>query len=388
MDDPLRWIGPALRELEAAGLRRRLRHRATPAGPHADGMVNLSSNDYLGLAGDPRVVEAAQDAAATWGAGSGASRLITGGTALHRELERAIAWWKRTEDAVVFSSGYLANAGTIPALVGRGDAVFSDALNHASIIDGCRLSRAQVYVYPHRDVVALDRLLGATDARRRLVVTDGVFSMDGDVADLTNLCDVAEAHEAMIMVDDAHGCGVLGPNGRGTAAVQACAGRVNVQLGTLSKAFGAAGGYVAGTASLCDWLRNRARGFVFDTALAPAATGAALQALEIAAAEPWRRVRALRLARRLAAGLGAAEPAACVVPLVLGECETVMRASAALAEHGLLVVPIRPPTVPPGTARLRFSVSAAHTEAEIDRAARSVLDLGGLASASSTQTAR
>ncbi len=390
MGDPLGWIGAALCELETAGLRRALRHRTTGAGPLVDGLVNLSSNDYLGLAGDPRVVEAARDAAGTWGAGSGASRLVTGGTELHRELERAIARWKRTEDAVVFSSGYLANAGTIPALVGRGDAVFSDALNHASIIDGCRLSRAQVHVYPHRDVAALDRLLATTErtARRRLVITDGVFSMGGDAADLAGLCAVAEAHGAMVIVDDAHGCGVLGPDGRGTAAAQGCAGRVSVQLGTLSKAFGAAGGYVAGAMTLCDWLRNRARGFVFDTAPAPAVVGAALQALDIAAAEPWRRATALRLARRLAAGLGVAEPAACVVPLVLGEPEAALRASAALAEAGLLVVPIRPPTVPPGTARLRFAISAAHTEAEIDRAVRCARDLGGTAPRSSAQAAR
>ncbi|MGH8902464.1 MAG: 8-amino-7-oxononanoate synthase, partial [Egibacteraceae bacterium] len=378
MGDPLGWIRPALGELESAGLRRVLRHRSTGAGPYVDGLVNLSSNDYLGLAGDPRVVEAAQEAAALWGAGSGASRLVTGGTSLHRELERAIARWKRAEDAVVFSSGYLANVGTIPALVGRSDAVFSDALNHASIVDGCRLSRAQVHVYPHRDVAALDRLLGATDAHRRLVVTDGVFSMDGDAADLPGLCTVAEAHRAMVMVDDAHGCGVLGPDGRGTAAAQGCAGRIHVQLGTLSKAFGAAGGYVAGTESLCDWLRNRARGFVFDTAPAPAVVGAALRALEIAVAEPWRRARALELASRLAAGLGVTEPAACVVPLVLGETDAVLRASAVLAEASLLVVPIRPPTVPPGTARLRFAISAAHTEAEIDRAVRCVPDTRGM----------
>jgi 8-amino-7-oxononanoate synthase len=369
---PLGWISPALRDLERKGLRRTLRHRASAAGPVADGLVNLSSNDYLGLAGDPRIVEAARDAAAAWGAGSGASRLITGGTALHRELELALAAWKGTEDAVVFSSGYLANTGTLPALVGPGDAVFSDELNHASIIDACRQSRATVRVVPHRDAAALDRVMGATPASRKLVVTDGVFSMDGDAADLRSACTVAEAHGAMVMVDDAHGCGVIGPDGRGTAAAQGCADRVHVQLGTLSKAFGAAGGYVAGSAELCDWLRNRARGFVFDTAPVPAAIGAALRALEIAAAEPWRRAHARALARRLASGLGVAAPDACVVPLVLGEPEAALAASEALADAGLLVVAIRPPTVPDGTARLRFAVTAAHTEAEIDRALRCV----------------
>lgn len=380
MGDPLDWVGPALQDLEVVGLRRTLRHRASAAGPYVDGLVNLSSNDYLGLAGDRRVIEAAQAAAGAWGAGSGASRLVTGGTVLHRELERAIARWKRAEDAVVFSSGYLANVGTIPALVGRGDAVFSDALNHASIIDGCRLSRAQVRVYPHRDIAALDQLLGTTDARRRLIVTDGIFSMDGDAADVPALRTLAEAHGAMLMVDDAHGCGVLGPDGRGTAAAQGCAGRVHVQLGTLSKAFGAAGGYVAGAADLCDWLRNQARGFVFDTALPPPAAGAAVRAREIATAEPWRRARALQLAQRLAAGLGVEEPAACIVPLVIGAPEATLRASAALAEAGLLAVAIRPPTVPPGTARLRFTASAAHSEADIDRAVQQVLDSRVLAS--------
>jgi 8-amino-7-oxononanoate synthase len=380
MAEPLSWVASALDELEAAGLRRVLRHRATPAGPEADGLVNLSSNDYLGLAGDPRVIDAAREAAG-WGGGSGASRLVTGGIALHRELERAIARWKRTEDAIVFSSGYLANVGTIPALAGRGDLVCSDELNHASIVDGCRLSRADVRVFPHRDLGALDRLLGGTRARRKLVVSDGVFSMDGDAAALPGLCAVAEAHGAMVMIDDAHGCGVLGPDGRGTAAAQGSQDGVHVQLGTLSKAFGAAGGYVAGTAALCDWLRNRARAFVFDTAPVPAAAGAALRALEIAAAEPWRRAHALALTRRLADGLAergfrVAEPAACIVPLVLGEPDVALRVSAALAEAGLLVVAIRPPSVPPGTARLRFTATAAHTAAQIDWAVRCVQDAG------------
>ena len=383
--DPLGWISPALGELQTAGLRRVLRHRGLDVPAEA---VDLSSNDYLGLAGDPRVVEAAREAAAGWGAGSGASRLVTGGTALHRELERAIAGWKGTEDAVVFSSGYLANTGTIPALVGAGDAVFSDALNHASIVDGCRLSRAAVRVFPHRDAAALDQLLAATHARRRLVVTDGVFSMDGDTAELPELCAVAEAHGAMMMVDDAHGCGVLGPEGRGTAAAQGCADRVHVQLGTLSKAFGAAGGYVAGDRGLCEWLRNRARGFVFDTAPVPAAVGAALRALEIAAAEPWRRQHGRALARRLARGLGVDQPAACVVPFVVGEPRAAMAASAALAEEGLIVVAIRPPTVLPGTARPRFALTASHEEATVDRAVGCVLDLGNILPRSSTQGAR
>ena len=369
MTDPLGWLGPALADLEAAGLRRRLRHRLGPAGRFVDGLVNLSSNDYLGLATDPRVAQAAADAARRWGGGAGASRLVTGGTTLHRELEAALADWKGTPDAVVFSSGYLANLGVLAALADRGDLICSDALNHASIVDACRLSRAEVRVYPHGDLEALDAALDAgAGARRRVVVTDGVFSMDGDAATLPGLCDVAERHGAIVVVDDAHGCGVVGPEGRGTAAAQGCAERVHVTVGTLSKAFGAAGGYVAGRADLCEWLRTSARAFVFDTAPAPAVVGAALEALDLSRDEPWRRSRATTLARRLAAGLGVAPPAACVVPLVVGEPDAAMAASAALAAAGLLVVAIRPPSVPAGTARLRFAVTAALEGADVDRA--------------------
>jgi 8-amino-7-oxononanoate synthase len=370
MADPLEWVAPALDDLEAAGLRRRLRHRAGPTGRTVDGLVNLSSNDYLGLAAHPRVAAAAADATRLWGAGSGASRLVTGSTALHRELEAALASWKRTEDAIVFSSGYLANTGTIAALAGPGDLICSDALNHASIVDGCRLSRAEVGVYPHGDVAALERLLVAgRNARRRLVVTDGIFSMDGDAADVATICDLAADHDAMVMVDDAHGCGVVGPDGRGIAAAQGCAVRVSAAMGTLSKAFGAAGGYVAGSADLCDWLRNRARGFVFDTAPPPASVGAALESLELCREEPWRRAQARDLARRLAGALGLPEPAACIVPLVIGEARAAVGISAALERDGMLAMAIRPPSVPPGTARLRLTVTASHTLGDVESAA-------------------
>ena len=376
MTDPLAWTAQALEDLTDAGLRRSVRHRAEAAGRTIGGRINFSSNDYLGLAGDARVAAAAAEAAIRWGAGAGASRLITGGTSLHRELETAIAQWKGTQDAVVFSSGYLANTGTIGALVTRGDAVFSDALNHASIIDGCRLSGASVHVYPHGDVAALAGLLGATPARRRLIVTDGVFSMDGDAADLPALCAVAEEAGAMVLVDDAHGSGVVGPDGRGTAAAQGCAGRVAVSVGTLSKAFGSAGGYVSGTASVCEWLRNRARGFVFDTALAPPSAGAALAALRISRDEPDRRHRAVALAKELAAGLGVAEPAACVVPVLVGSAGDAVAAARRLADAGLEVVAIRPPTVADGSARLRFTTTAAHTDADIEQAIAAAGRLG------------
>lgn len=367
MSGALRWIGAELERLAGSGLRRTLRHRTEIAGPVVGGRRNFSSNDYLALAGDPRVAEAADAAAKRWGAGAGASRLVTGGTSLHRKLEESLAEWKGAQDAVVFSSGYLANTGTIAALAGPGDVVFSDALNHASIVDGCRLSAATVCVYPHGDAAALEAMLSTTDARRRLIVTDGVFSMDGDAADLPALADLARRYDAMLMVDDAHGCGVLGPDGRGTAAAQGCADAVDVAVGTLSKAFGSAGGYVTGTTELCEWLRNRARGFVFDTALAPPSAGAALEALRISRAEPERRERAVALAKELAAGLGVATPAACVVPLLVGDSQAAVSLSADLRDQGFDVVAIRPPSVPPGTARLRLTTTAGHTPADIEQ---------------------
>ena len=363
----LEWLSDALRDLERRGLRRRTRHREEPAGVMVEGRVSFSSNDYLGLAADPRVAEAAGAAAQRWGAGAGASRLITGGTALHRELEVALAAWKGSEDAIVFSSGYLANTGTIGALVADGDVIFSDALNHASIIDGCRMSGAEVCVYPHGAIATLEAMLARTPARRKLIVTDGVFSMDGDAADLPALSAVAREHGAMLMVDDAHGAGVIGPDGRGTAAAQGCAEALDVTVGTLSKALGVAGGYVTGSTQLCEWLRNRARGFVFDTALAPPAVGAALAALRISRDEPWRRERAVALAKELASGLHVEAPAACIVPLVVGAAEDAVALQHHLREEGLDVVAIRPPTVPEGTARLRFATTALHTPADVNQ---------------------
>lgn len=365
MGDPLHWVPDALHELDVAGLRRRPAHRDEPAGRIVNGLVNLSSNDYLDLAGDSRLAEAAADAAARWGAGAGASRLITGGTTLHRELETALAGWKGADDAIVFSSGYLANLGVIAALAGPGDLICSDALNHASIVDACRLSRAEVAVYPHGDVDAVDRAL-SRQARRRFVVTDGIFSMDGDAGDLRSLCDVADAHGAVVIVDDAHGAGVVGPDGTGTAAAQGVSGRVHVTVGTLSKALGAAGGYAVARGDVVDLLRNQARAFVFDTAPAPPAVAAALAGLHVSRAEPWRRARAVERAQILARGLGVATPAGCVVPLVLGEAAEALDASMALRAAGFAVVAIRPPSVPPGTSRLRFATTAAHSGRDIE----------------------
>jgi 8-amino-7-oxononanoate synthase len=380
--DPLAFCGEEVEHIEAAGLLRRVRALESASEPEV--MFNgrrvlcLASNNYLGLAAHPEVVDATTEAARRYGAGAGSARLITGGLVLHDELEARLAAFKGTEDAVLFSSGYLANLGTVSALLGPGDAVFSDELNHASIIDGCRLSRAEVHVYRHADAGHLDERLGAWRrqagaGRRALVVTDSVFSMDGDVAPLPDITGACERHGAILMVDEAHATGVVGPGGRGAIAGFGLGGRVGVVMGTLSKALGAGGGFIAGSAALCSYLRNRARSFIFDTALPPPTAAAALAALTIVEREPERPVRARRLATRLATGLRNAgydvsDPAAAVLPVVIGEPEAAMALSARLLDAGVLVTAIRPPSVPPGTSRLRTTVMATHADAEIDRA--------------------
>jgi len=381
--DPLAFCAEEVGRIEAAGLLRRVRALQSASEPEVTlngrRVLCLASNNYLGLAAHPEVVDAAAEAARRYGAGAGSARLITGGLVLHDELEARLAAFKGTEAALLFSSGYLANLGTVSALVGPGDAVFSDALNHASIIDGCRLSRAEVHVYRHADVADLDERLANWRRRvptesRALVVTDSVFSMDGDIAPLPDIVDACERHGAILMVDEAHATGVVGPGGRGAVAGYGLDGRVGVVMGTLSKAFGAAGGFIAGSADLCAYLRNRARSFIFDTALPPPAAAAALTALTIVEREPERPVRARRLATRLATGLRAAgyavpDPPAAVLPAVIGAPEAALALSARLLDSGVLVTAIRPPTVPQGTSRLRATVMSTHTDAQIDRAA-------------------
>jgi 8-amino-7-oxononanoate synthase len=380
--DPLAFCSEEVDRIEAAGLLRRVRALDSASEPevilNGRRVLCLASNNYLGLAAHPEVVDAATAAARRYGAGAGSARLITGGNVLHDELEARLAAFKGSEAALLFSSGYLANLGTVAALVGPGDAVFSDELNHASIIDGCRLSRADVHVYRHADAGDLADLLGtwrqrAGSDRRALVVTDSVFSMDGDIAPLPDLLAVSERYGAILMVDEAHATGVVGPGGRGGVAAYGLEGRVGVVMGTLSKALGAAGGFIAGSADLCAYLRNRARSFIFDTALPPPTAAAALAALQIVEREPERPVRARRLANRLAAGLRSAgydvpDPPAAVLPVIIGEPDPAMRLSTRLLEAGVLVTAIRPPTVPTGTSRLRATVMATHTDAEIDRA--------------------
>ena len=372
---PLDWIDQALADLDAKGLRRALEPLASAQGPVVEvggqRLVNLCSNDYLGLAGDPRVRAAAAQAALDAGGGAGASRLVAGDLAIHGELEAALAAFHGTAAALLFNSGYHANAGVPATLVGRDDAIFSDVLNHASIVDGALLSRADLQRYRHLDVDELEGLLARSWARRKLVVTDAVFSMDGDAAPLRALADLCDRHGAMLYVDEAHAVGVLGPTGAGLAEAEGVKGRVDVEMGTLGKALGAFGAYVAGEARLRELLVSRARSFVFTTALPPAACGAALAALQVVRGEPARRARLQALVARMKAGLLArgfdvGAVVSPIFPVVLGSEARALQAASGLRRRGYFVRAIRPPTVPQGTSRLRVALSAGHTEPQLD----------------------
>jgi len=334
--------------------------------------VNFASNNYLGLAEDPRVRRAAAQAARRWGGGATASRLMGGTLALHRELEAEIADLKRRPAALVFPSGYHANTGMIPALAGPDDTIVLDRLAHASLVDGARLSRARLKVFRHNDPEDLDRVLARTAGPgRRWVITESVFSMDGDRAPLVDLVAAAERRGARTYVDEAHGTGVWGPAGSGWINALGLAGRVDVAMGTLSKAFAAQGGFVCGSKELIDWGVNRARAFIYSTALAPAAAAAALAAVRIARSEPARRDRLFVLARRLRAGLGVPGEGP-IVPFRVGTDEAAVALAQRLWDRGLFAPAVRPPTVPKGTARVRFSLTAAHTEADVDDAVTAV----------------
>ena len=372
---PEEFFAEDRRRRAASGLQRSLRPVDGPQDAHVvvDGrrVLSLSSNNYLGLANHPALIEAAVTAARQLGVGSGASRLISGSMRLHHDLEERLAVFKSAQACLLFTSGYHANLGVISSLVGDGDAVFSDALNHASLIDGCRLSRAAVCVYPHADVVLLEERLRATPARRRLIVTDSVFSMDGDAAPLETICDLAERYDAMVMVDEAHAMGVLGPRGAGLVDALGLGDRVTVQMGTLGKALGTFGAYVAGSRALVDFLLNRARTFIFTTALPPPVVAAAVAALTIVEREPERRAALRRHAEHLRRGLRAAgydvpgDDASHIVPVIIGDTDATMALSSELLDRGVLAHGIRPPTVPDGTARIRATVMATHTEDDI-----------------------
>lgn len=380
----LAWIEEELGSLDRQGLRRSVGVRTSPQSARvtlgARDLINFGSNDYLALAADPRLSVAAAEAARREGWGSGASPLTIGHSRLHEQLQQRLAEFEGTEAALVFSSGFAANSGTIAALVGPGDAVYADRNNHASLWDGCRLSRADVRTYEHGDWRPLERLLArSARSRRRLIVTDSLFSMDGDLAPLAELADLAERYEAMLMIDEAHATGVFGPRGRGVAEHLGLEDRVAVRVGTLSKALGCAGGFVAGSRLLIEWLINRARPYVFSTALPAANAAAALSALEIVQQDPQPRQNLLSAAadlrnRLTGQGWNVGRSASQIIPVIVGEPERALALAASLHQRGLLVPAIRPPTVPEGQSCLRISLTAGHTAEMIDELVRALAE--------------
>jgi glycine C-acetyltransferase len=373
--DPLTFLSDELESLRQQGLYRRLRVLESAQGARSTfdhhSVINLSSNNYLGLTTHPRLQQAALDAVRTYGAGSGSVRTIAGTMELHMELERRLAAFKNVEAVVVFQSGFTANAGTVSAILAKDDVVISDELNHASIIDGCRLSRAAIKVFPHKDADAARQILRSLPAnQRKLLITDGVFSMEGDLGPLPDLCAVAEEFGAIMMVDDAHASGVFGRQGRGTIDHFGCHGRVDIQVGTLSKAIGVLGGYVAGTRDFIDFLYHRARPFLFSTSHPPAVAAACIAAIDVLETEPQWMERLWENTRFFKAGLeaqgfntGASESP--ITPVIVGEAPLAMAMSDKLFETGVFAQGIGFPTVPRGQARLRTIVTGTHTRSDL-----------------------
>jgi 8-amino-7-oxononanoate synthase len=366
----------ALDRLDSQLLRRVRRDIEGSCSPHVviDGRpcTAFCSNDYLGLAGDPMLVEALADGARRWGVGAGASHLVSGHYAVQHALEERLANFVGRERALVFSSGFMANMGVIPALVGRGDAIFADRLNHASLIDAMLLSRADAQRIPHLDTAVLERQLAASTAETKLIVSDSVFSMDGDVAPLRELMALAERFDAWLLIDDAHGFGVLGPQGRGALAEAGIDGWRLIQMGTLSKAAGVSGAFVAGDATVIEWLMQKARTYIFTTGSPPALAHTLLASIELIEAGDERRAHLFRLIECLTKGLAQKRwkllPSRTPIqPLVVGDNATALALGAALMEEGLWIPAIRPPTVPTGSARLRITLSAAHMLADVER---------------------
>ena len=373
--DPLDYLAHELNSLRDQGLYRRLRVLDGEQGARASvdhrSVVNLSSNNYLGLTTHPKLRERALDAVSALGVGTGSVRTIAGTMEIHMELERKLAAFKKTEAAVVFQSGFTANAGTVSSILGRDDAIVSDELNHASIIDGARLSRATVKVFPHRDVAAARTVLESLPrGQRKLLITDGVFSMDGDLGALPALCDLADEFGCIMMVDDAHASGVFGQHGRGTIDHFGMHGRVDVQVGTLSKAIGALGGYVAGSRSLIDFLYHRARPFLFSTSHPPSVAATCIAALEVLQTEPhwmerlWANTRFFKGGLQ-ALGFNTGVSESPITPVIAGENALAMTLSDRLFEAGVFAQGIGFPTVPRGTARVRTIVTATHTTDEL-----------------------
>jgi len=370
-----------LADLDAQALRRRIVTPSSGQGRHieldGESLVNFTSNNYLGLSTDPRVIAGAVEATERYGASVSAARLLCGSTPLHDELEQRLAALKDQEACLLYGAGFLANLGVLSTLVGEGDVIISDELNHASIIDGCRLSRASSAIYRHCDLNDLERVLAETEAERRLIVTETVFSMDGDIAPLPALLELAERYDAAVVIDEAHATGVLGRGGSGALShfgidpSDLCVPLVVV--GTISKALGSSGGFVAADEAIISYLINRSRSFIFSTALSPSAVGAALAALAVIAAEPERQAHVQTLAVQLRAGLEAAGYSTApsetqIVPMMLGEAEVALDMEKRLRAEGVLARAIRPPTVPPGSSRLRFNLSAAHEPDDVQQA--------------------
>ncbi len=379
MGKPLAYLHDQLEQWRREGSYQRLRvlESASAAESRFDGkdVINLASNNYLGLTTHPKLREAAIEATRKYGVGSGAVRTISGTMSLHLRLEERIAAFKHVEACVVFQSGFAANAGTVSAILGPEDHIVSDELNHASIIDGCRLSRAKIHVFPHKNVAAADQLLAQLEGApgRKLLITDGVFSMDGDIGPLPGLVEAAEKRGAIMMIDDAHSSGVLGRDGRGTVDHFGLHGRVDIQVGTLSKAIGVLGGYVCGSRDLIEFLYHRARPFLFSTSHPPAVAASCLAAFDVLEREPERIAALWDNTRYFKAGLtaagfdtGASETP--ITPVMVGEAALAHRLSRELFEEGVLATGIGFPTVPKGRARVRTIVTATHTKEELDRA--------------------
>lgn len=384
-NDPLSWIESELADLDDRDLLRRLRTHAGAQGAmlHLEGrdFINFGSNDYLGLAAEGRLAEAAKRSLDEEGCGSGSSPLIVGHSSALARLEQRLAAFEGTEAALAFASGFAANMGTLAALAGPGDVVFSDQLNHASIVDGCRLSRAAVSIYAHGDCQALEtQLRGSGSFRRRLIVTDSLFSMDGDLAPLGELADLAERYDAMLMVDEAHATGVFGAHGRGVCEHFGMEERAHIRVGTLSKALGAAGGFVCGRRPLIEWLVNCARTYIFSTALPPSVAAASVAAIDLIDRQPLPRnellIRAARLRESLTAqGWNVGSSASQILPVIVGEAGSALQLSQRLADRGIWAPAIRPPSVSENASRLRLSLCYGHDDRMIEALLRALAEI-------------
>lgn len=383
MDD---WLQSELEIIKQRHLQRTLQSFATGNDPHAiiNGQPYLlfSSNNYLGLATDPRLKHKAIEAVEQFGVGSGGARLTTGNTVIHEQLEKEIASFKGTEASLVFSSGYLTNIGVIAGLMSEGDVIFSDALNHASIIDGCRLSKAKTIVYQHADMADLEeKLKQYPNANKKLIVTDGIFSMDGDIAPLPQIVQLAKTYDAYVMVDDAHATGVIGKNGGGTAAYFGLQADVHITVGTLSKAVGAEGGFVATSQLLVEYLRNKARTFIFQTSLSPAVIQAAREGIRLIQKENERQQQLERNGQFLRSGLKKAgftlaDSSTPIIAIIIGAAEKAVAFSEHVKKKGMFIPAIRPPTVQEGSSRLRMTVMATHTSEQLQYALETIIEIG------------